>query len=455
MAVSLRTRFPLSMARHASFSTALEDISVLETTNNETNTFMDSVNNTLGNSSITHRNFSKSTSTTDINSFYFYKTEQFTILWFLFSVIVVGNSAVLITLCVSKKRKSRMNFFIRQLAIADLTVGLVNVSTDIAWRITVAWYAGNILCKLIRFLQAVVTYSSTYVLVALSIDRYDAITHPMNFSGSSKRAKLLVILAWLVSIIFSLPTLFLFEEKPIEQIPQCWIDLQQWQWKLYMTLVSLALFVIPALIITTCYLVIIWTIWAKSRALNPMVGRIPVPLDEDHRSRPPRYLRDDIDSRRASSRGIIPRAKIKTVKMTFVIVFVFVLCWSPYIIFDLLQVYGHIPRTQTNIAVATLIQSLAPLNSAANPLIYLLFSTHICANIRKLLPTTHSLCIFFFCIPSDEQDHCLQHQNGSAQTLTMSLTQSSRRLASRTSLGNNINFQTNIRVGRKTNVSVV
>jgi len=35
-------------------------------------------------------------------------------------------------------------------------------------------------------LQATVTYSSTYVLVALSIDRYDAITHPMNFSGSCK-----------------------------------------------------------------------------------------------------------------------------------------------------------------------------------------------------------------------------------------------------------------------------
>ena len=32
----------------------------------------------------------------------------------------------------------------------------------------------------------VVTYASTYVLVALSIDRYDAITHPMNFSGSCK-----------------------------------------------------------------------------------------------------------------------------------------------------------------------------------------------------------------------------------------------------------------------------
>ena len=68
--------------------------------------------------------------------------------------------------------------------VADLLVGLISVLTDIIWRTTVAWYAGNIACKLIRFMQAVVTYSSTYVLVALSIDRYDAITRPMNFSGS-------------------------------------------------------------------------------------------------------------------------------------------------------------------------------------------------------------------------------------------------------------------------------
>ena len=44
------------------------------------------------------------------------------------------------------------------------------------------------------------------------------------------------------------------------------------------------------------------------------------------------------ESRRASSRGLIPKAKVKTVKMTFVIIFVFILCWSPYMVFDLLQV---------------------------------------------------------------------------------------------------------------------
>ena len=66
----------------------------------------------------------------------------------------------------------------------------------------------------------------------------------------------------------------------------------------------------------------------------------------------------------------------------FLTVAVFILCWAPYIVFDLLQVYGHIPRSKTMTAVATFIQSLAPLNSAANPLIYCLFSTHICRNLR-------------------------------------------------------------------------
>jgi hypothetical protein len=47
---------------------------------------------------------------------------------------------------------------------------------------------------------------------------------------------------------------------------------------------------------------------------------------------------DEVESRRASSRGLIPKAKVKTVKMTFVIISVFILCWSPYIFFDLLQV---------------------------------------------------------------------------------------------------------------------
>ena len=46
------------------------------------------------------------------------QTEQFTVLWLLFAMIVVGNIAVLIGLLWGKRRKTRMDFFIKQLAFA-------------------------------------------------------------------------------------------------------------------------------------------------------------------------------------------------------------------------------------------------------------------------------------------------------------------------------------------------
>ncbi|NP_001076796.1 cardioacceleratory peptide receptor 1 [Tribolium castaneum] len=309
---------------------------------------------------------------TSLDAFYFFETEQFTLLWVLFVIIVAGNVGVLYTLLFGRSRKSRMNYFITHLALADLSVGLINVLTDIIWKTTVAWYAGNVACKVIRFLQVVVTYASTYVLVALSIDRYDAIRHPMKFSGSWKRARYLILAAWFFSALYSLPILIFYEEKIVKGKLQCWIEFHpQWKWQVYMTLVSLSLFIIPASIIATCYAIIIITIWSKNAK-----GFI----------KNTKAVNGSDNSRRASSRGLIPRAKVKTIKITFVIVSVFILCWSPYIIFDLLQVFGQIPGTQTNIAIATFIQSLAPLNSAANPIIYCLFSTHFCRTLGSLPP---------------------------------------------------------------------
>ncbi|XP_064554504.1 cardioacceleratory peptide receptor isoform X1 [Drosophila montana] len=353
----------------------------------------------------------------NLNSFYFYETEQFAVLWILFTVIVLGNSAVLFVMFINKNRKSRMNYFIRQLALADLCVGLLNVLTDIIWRITISWRAGNVACKVIRFSQVCVTYSSTYVLVAMSIDRYDAITHPMNFSKSWKRARHLVAGAWLLSALFSLPILVLYEEKLIQGHPQCWIELgSPMAWQIYMCLVSATLFLVPALIISACYAIIVKTIWAK--------GSIFVPTE--------RVGFGGAATRRASSRGIIPRAKVKTVKMTLTIVFVFILCWSPYIIFDLLQVFGQIPHSQTNIAIATFIQSLAPLNSAANPLIYCLFSSQVFRTLSRFPPFKWLTCCCKSYRNNSQQNRChtvgrrLHNSCDSMRTLTTSLTVSRR-----------------------------
>lgn len=80
-----------------------------------------------------------------------------------------------------------------------------------------------------------------------------------------------------------------------------------------MLLVATSLFFIPAVIITLCYAIIVKTIWDK--------GTYKVPKSKKSRSQKSSE-EDDKGSRRASSRGIIPRAKVKTVKMTIVIVIV-------------------------------------------------------------------------------------------------------------------------------------
>ncbi|XP_026328962.1 cardioacceleratory peptide receptor-like [Hyposmocoma kahamanoa] len=316
-----------------------------------------------------------------IDKFFFYRTAQVAILWVLLVAIVAGNATVVLALLLNKSRKSRMNFFIMQLAIADLLVGFLSVLPDLIIRITITWLAGSVTCKLVKYLQGVVTYSSTYVLVALSVDRCDAITHPMNFTGSWRRARALIIAAWLLSFFFCSPMLVLFDAQDVEGTAQCWANLSNLQWKIWVTCIFVSLFVSPALTISACYGVIVVTIRQKSRRVlgkRATVSRQLINGSDDS---------DDLDSRRASSRGIIPKAKIKTVKMTFVIVFVFVLCWSPYMIFDLLQVYGYVdPNNQANVAIATLIQSLAPLNSAANPVIYFLFSNRIFAGLRNIPP---------------------------------------------------------------------
>lgn len=106
---------------------------------------------------------------------------------------------------------------------------------------------------------------------------------------------------------------------------QCWIELgDPWRWQVYMSLVAIVLFIIPALVISLCYAIIVKTIWEKGTYMAPRERRRNNNNGTNHKQQQQRDNDSDDDrgSRRASSRGIIPRAKVKTVKMTFVIVIV-------------------------------------------------------------------------------------------------------------------------------------
>ena len=90
--------------------------------------------------------------------------------------------------------------------------------------------------------------------------------------GPGKRARLLIASAWGLSVIFSLPAIFLNQETIVRGHPQCWINLEPWQWQMYITLVASSLFFIPAIIITACYSIIVSTIWRKGRSMGNLAN---------------------------------------------------------------------------------------------------------------------------------------------------------------------------------------
>lgn len=82
-----------------------------------------------------------------------------------------------------------MNFYIFHLSIADIYVSLGNVLTMLLWRQNNnIFFGGDLMCRLVVYVQIVSVYYSTYVLIAMSIDRYEAICKPLiGLSWSKKK----------------------------------------------------------------------------------------------------------------------------------------------------------------------------------------------------------------------------------------------------------------------------
>ena len=123
----------------------------------------------------------------------------------LFVIAAVGNLTVFITLFRTRRRKSRVNCFIMHLATADLIVTFIMLPLETVWHIVVAWRAGDFACRLLMFCRAFGFYLSSFILVAISLDRYFSIVHPLSIHDADKRGKLFLIFSWVLSVSSSLP----------------------------------------------------------------------------------------------------------------------------------------------------------------------------------------------------------------------------------------------------------
>jgi neuropeptide S receptor 1 len=298
---------------------------------------------------------------------------------FIMVIAIVGNVFIVILLTCSryKARKSRVNLFIMNLAIGDLLICFITMTTEILFVVFGEWKLGAVACKLLTYLEIVTLASATFILTSMSIDRYLSLCHPVRFNSSVLaivRAKQYISVSWVLAFIFASPQLLIFVQTVEKWLPDGRIKYScsssgynaEWQRKLYFTFMTSYILVIPAFIISYCYIKVASCIWKKGRELAN--------AENSGISNPSRIY------------TVISKAKIKTLKMTFVIIVTFITCWTPYFVSTLIQIYSN-NTYEIPAPVIVFAETIALFQSALNPIIYGCFNFSIKKEMSKMFFT--------------------------------------------------------------------
>uniref|UniRef100_A0A672NVS6 Oxytocin receptor-like n=1 Tax=Sinocyclocheilus grahami TaxID=75366 RepID=A0A672NVS6_SINGR len=294
----------------------------------------------------------------------------------LLSVIFLCSSALnfglLLVLWKKRQQMSRMRVFVTHLCLADLVVAFFQVCPQLMWDITDRFIGPDLVCRLVKYLQVVGMFASTYMIVVMTVDRYQAICNPMvTFQRRRAHWNLPVCVAWLVSFVFSVPQLFIFSRVQIAPgVYDCWAEfIQPWGPKAYVTWTTLVIFLVPIVTVTVCQVRI-----CRALQINLYLKTQQQKQQQQQQQQQggdgghPHPL-----SSRTSNVASVSKSRIKTVKMTVVIVLAYTVCWAPFFTVQLWSVWDADAPTET--ATFTILMLLASLNSVANPCIYLLFTS--------------------------------------------------------------------------------
>ncbi|XP_028286553.1 gonadotropin releasing hormone receptor 4 [Parambassis ranga] len=286
----------------------------------------------------------------------------------LCAVSAVCNLLVLWAASNGGKRKSHVRILIMNLTVADLLVTFIVMPVDAVWNITVQWQAGDVACRLLMFMKLVAMYSCAFVTVVISLDRQSAILNPLGISEAKRKSKIMLTVAWTMSVILSLPQMFIFHNVTItvpENFTQCTTHgsfVQRWQETLYNMFTFVCLFLLPLVIMIFCYTRILVEISSRMARGN--------------------LLSKDFHLRR--SHNNIPKARMRTLKMSIVIVTSFIICWTPYYLLGLW--YWLFPEKMEETVSHSLTHMLfifGLFNACLDPITYGLFTIHLHQGLKR------------------------------------------------------------------------
>ncbi|XP_036394690.1 gonadotropin-releasing hormone II receptor-like [Megalops cyprinoides] len=286
-----------------------------------------------------------------------------TLVLFLFAAF--SNLAVLISVVRGRGRRlaAHLRPLIMSLAVADLMMTFIVMPLDMVWNVTVQWYAGDAMCKLLCFLKLFAMHSSAFILVVISLDRHHAILHPLDSFDANRRNKRMLLLAWSLSLLLASPQLFIFRAIKAEGVDftQCVTHgsfQQRWQETVYNMFHFVTLYVVPLLVMSFCY------------------TRILIEINQQlHKSK------GGESCLRRSGTDMIPKARMKTLKMTIIIVVSFIVCWTPYYLLGIWYWFHPQMLQVTPEYVHHILFVFGNLNTCCDPVIYGLYTPSFRADL--------------------------------------------------------------------------
>ncbi|XP_029285802.1 relaxin family peptide receptor 3.2b [Cottoperca gobio] len=288
---------------------------------------------------------------------------------------LVGNSLSLFLLHSRYKQKqSSINCFVMGLAITDLQFVLTLPFWAVDTALDFRWPFGRVMCKIISSVTTMNMYASVYFLTAMSVARYYSISSAMKMHSrraATTRAKWTSLGIWTVSLLATLPHAIYSTSFKVSDEELCLVrfpDSGSWDPQLLLGLYQLQKvllgFLIPLIIITVCYLLLVRFILSRR-----MAGTGNPEIEQGRQ-----------------------RRRSKVTKSIVIVVLSFFLCWLPnqaltlwgvLIKFDLVPFSKAFYNVQAYAFPLTV--CLAHTNSCLNPVLYCLIRKEFRAGLKGLL----------------------------------------------------------------------
>ncbi|XP_011826203.1 PREDICTED: mu-type opioid receptor isoform X3 [Cercocebus atys] len=289
----------------------------------------------------------------------------------LYSIVCVvglfGNFLVMYVIVRYTKMKTATNIYIFNLALADALVTSTLPFQSVNYLMG-TWPFGTILCKIVISIDYYNMFTSIFTLCTMSVDRYIAVCHPVKALDfrTPRNAKIINVCNWILSSAIGLPVMFMATTKYRQGSIDCTLTFSHpsWYWEnLLKICVFIFAFIMPVLIITVCYGLMI----LRLKSVRMLSGS----KEKD------RNLR-------------------RITRMVLVVVAVFIICWTPIHIYVIIKALVTIPETTFQTVSWHFCIALGYTNSCLNPVLY------------AFLDENFKRCFREFCIPTSSN---IEQQN--------------------------------------------